>query len=196
MSRLATAILPALLLLACEGAAPSIEDFGVFGSEAPVDGVRLGMEAGEYLELHTPDDVDRVGFSPELGYEDRAGDSLYYLFDFDPGGSRARPTPPDTAVLTSVTRNRLVEDDADWAATVRSMEARLGPPSGCVSVTSLRIESRWAEWRTPPGLSVGYVQEVRARGVSMVEERRIQVVLGEPLRPTGDGYLTSEVPCP
>lgn len=196
MTRFAPITVVALLLLACDDPAPSIEAFAAFGSEEPVAGVRLGMRAREYLERQTPDDTERVGFRSEYGYERRIGDSLYYHFDFDPGGRPARPAPPDTAVLTSVTRHRLVEDDADWPATVDSVAALLGPPSGCVKVVSVQVQSRWAEWREPPGLSVGYIEEVRARGLSMVEEHRIQVVLGEPLRPTGQGYLTSEVECP
>lgn len=194
MTRFAPIPVFALLLVACDNPAPSIETFAVFGAEEPLEGVRLGMQAGEYLELHTPDALELVGFSRELGYEDRVGDSLYYRFNFDPGGWRQ--APPDTAVLTAVNRHRIVEDDTDWAETVHSMEARLGPPSACVRVVGLRIESRWAEWLDPPGLSVGYVEEVRAEGLSMIQEHRIQVALGEPLRPEGDGYLTSEIDCP
>lgn len=189
MIRIAITLITATLLAACERPAPSLD---VFGDDEPVQGVRLGMQAGEYLELHTPEDRMKTG------YEDRISDSLYYRLHFEPGGALGEPEPPDTAVLTSLVRHRLVEDDADWPATVLSVQERLGPPTICVDVIGIRIEGRWAEWQRPPGLSIGYVEEVRAdpRRMRMVREHRIEITFGGTGRPMGPAYPTSEIDCP
>jgi len=190
MTRLVAVLITAAGLAACERPAPSTD---AFGNEEPVQGVHLGMQAGEYLSLHAPEDRRPVG------YEDRVGDSLYYRFRFDPGGASGAPTPPDTAVLASVERYQLVEDDTAWREAVRSLRERFGPPTVCVRVQGLRIEGRWAEWRESPGLSAGYVEEVRAdpRAIgAMVREHRVEIALGRTTRPTGPAYPASEIECP
>ena len=114
-------------LTACERPGPSMD---AFGNEEPVQGVHLGMQARDYLSLHTPED------GRQAGYEEVETDRVAVAFAFDSPADYAEFIVAMAGPMRVVADSMSAEERAGMMGALQGAVAGFAAPDGRIHMVN------------------------------------------------------------